>query len=151
VDPLHFSVELSDSERSALGFIPAPSIRRRCIEPGNYVLIRDGHSHMRGYLLHGTPRRDRPLHIYQACVECSYRLRGYAATAVAEVAERGHLAGSAEINLRCATDLPAIAFWHYCGFRFRQYKVGGLTLNRVIAEMYYPLCHAPRSSLLFDF
>jgi len=151
VDPLNFIIELGDSERQALGFIPAPSIKRRCIDTGNYVIIVDGHQHSRGFLLHGPPRAGRPLHIYQACVEPSYRLRGYAAQAVAEVARRGRSAGSNEINLRCACDLPAIAFWSFCGFRLRQHHVGGHMQNRIIAELYYPLCHAPSSRLLFAF
>ena len=151
MDPLNFIIELGDSERAALGFIPAPAIQRRCIDTGNYVMIVDGHQHRRGFLLHGQPRAGRPLHIYQACVEPSYRLRGYAARAVATIAQRGRLAGANEINLRCATDLPAIAFWAYCGFRFRQHHVGGCTKTRIIAELYYPLCHAPASRLVFAF
>jgi hypothetical protein len=53
--------------------------------------------------------------------------------------------------LRCACDLPAIAFWAFCGFRFRQHHVGGCTKTRIIAELYYPLCHAPSIEPAFAF
>ena len=119
------------------------------VQPGNYVIIRDGHGHRRGYILHGPPHPDRPLHIYQTCVEIDYRLRGYAAQAVATVAQRGTVAHATEINLRCAADLPAIHFWSYCGFTFRQWHVGGEQRERLIAELFLPLAAIPPARLVF--
>ena len=138
-----FVVALGRIERRALSIIPAPSIKHRMIDPGFYVIIRDGRGHRRGFLLHGPPRWGKPLHIYQTCVETDYRLRGFAAQAVAEIARRGLQAGATEINLRCAADLPAMLFWRECGFTFRQWHVGGNQRQRVIAELFSPLTASP--------
>jgi len=140
---LAFIIELGNSERPALGHIPAPSIKRRMTDTGCYVVIRDDHAHRRGFILHGPPRAGVPLHIYQTCVETDYRLRAWAAQAVNTVAQRGLLAGATEVNLRCAADLPALAFWTAIGFTFRQWHVGGNQRQRLIAEMYLPLSSTP--------
>lgn len=143
-----FIIELGNAERPALGHIPSPSIKRRMIDPGNYVIIRDGHGNRRGFILHGPPRPAVPLHIYQTCVEHDYRLRGWAAQAVASIAQRGLLAGATEVNLRCAADLPALNFWSEIGFIFRQWHIGGTQRQRVIAELYLPLAAIPSQRLL---
>ena len=134
-----FVVGLGDTERPALGFMPAPAIARRCIEPGNYVLIRDDAGRRRGFLLHGPARPGEPLHIYQACVEYDHRLRRYAADAVAVVALRGQVKGATEISLRCALDLAANAFWIAIGFTLIRYEIGGQQKQRTIARYSLPL------------
>jgi len=139
MNDLDFVIALHRTETHALGFIPKPTIRDRFIAPGNYVLIRDRHGHRRGYLIHAPPRPGLPCRIHQACVEADYRLRGFAAAAVATIARRATVADATELLLHCATDLPAIAFWQSIGFAFRTWNVGGRTRQRVLAELFLPL------------
>lgn len=146
LDTLGFIVRLQRTETHALGFIPASAIQRRMLATDNYVLIRDGHGRRHGYLLHGPPRRDKPLHIYQACVEPDYRLRGYAADAVQTIIRRGLAAGSTELTLRCALDLRANLFWQALGFQLLGYTPGGNQRNRIIAVYSLPIGDPLRST-----
>jgi len=147
MNDLQFIVGLGNTETAALSIIPAPSIKARMIDPGFYIIIRDLNGRRRGYILHGPPRAGKPLHVYQTCVEIDYRLRGYAAAAVATLALRATVANCTEINLRCAQDLDAIHFWQALGFQFRQWKVGGRQRKRLIAELYLPLAPVPSGLL----
>jgi hypothetical protein len=148
MNDFQFVVALGNTETDALALIPAPAIKRRMIDPGFYIIIRDQVGRRRGYILHGPPRAGKPLHIYQTCVEIDYRLRGYAAAAITTLALRATVANCTEIHLRCAQDLDAIDFWQALGFTFRQWQVGGNQRKRLIAELYLPLAPVPSRLLL---
>lgn len=139
ITDLAYILGLGQTERRALGFIPAPAIAQRCIQPGRYLTIRDRHGRRRGFLLYGPLNPGRPVHIYQTCVEPDYRLRTYAARAVTELARRALAAGCTSIDLRCALDLTANAFWTALGFSLVRYEIGGRQKERAIARYTLPL------------
>lgn len=127
-----FIIGLMRTATDALGFIPAPDIKRRWVARRQYILQLDRHGRKRGYLLHGPPHADKPLHINQAVIQHEHRLRGYATLALRELLERAHAAGSTEILLRCAADLEANAFWLSSGFTPYATLPGGKRRNRQI-------------------
>jgi len=141
---LEYVVALHRTESDALGFIPAPAIERRYLATGDHEWVTDRHGRRRGYLLHGPARWGKPLHIIQTCVEPDFRLRHFAAAAVERIAEKGRLAGSTELRLRCALDLPANAFWLALGFQLLQFAIGGQVTMRTIAEYWRPIFQSPR-------
>lgn len=149
ITDLAFVVGLGDTERHSLGFIPEPTIQRRCIEPGNYVLIYDQHGHRRGYILHGPLKAGRAVHIYQTCVETDFRMRTFAAHAVEQLRQRALVVGCTSIDLRCALDLSANAFWLAIGFTLLRYEMGGSQRQRAIAHYSmqvtpFDLLHLPK-------
>lgn len=141
-DALSWITGLARHETHTLGFIPAASIKRQCIDPGNYCWIQDRHGRHCGFILHGPIRSAQPIHIYQTCVEQDKRLRTYAAQAIRRIWLRGEAAGATGLSVRCAADLPANEFWKALGFQFLQFELGGKSRNRVICSYFLPICGA---------
>lgn len=110
-----FIVELMRRDTDALGFIPRPALHDRITRRGRFILQRDGFGRRRGYLLHGPPRPNQPLRIYQVCVDVDHRRILHATQMLDELLRRAREGGATEILLRCATDLAANAFWRAIG------------------------------------
>lgn len=129
-----FIITLMKTETDALGFIPSTAIEPRWIRNGRFILQHNGYGRRVGYLLHGPPKPNRPLHVNQICIDVDDRLRRYAATAVQELLARADAAGATAIHLRCAIDLAANSFWTSLGFLPHHLSAGGKSRNRTIVH-----------------
>lgn len=129
---LDFIVALMRTERDALGFIPTPALYDRILRHGRYLIQTDGHGRKLGYLLHGPPLPGQPLRVYQACVDLDHRRIKHATRMLRRLLKQAQAAGSTEVLLRCAADLPANAFWLASGFTPGAFLPGGKKRNRLI-------------------
>lgn len=132
MNDLHYIIALMRTETDALGFIPRAGLWNRIVRKHRYLIQTDGHGFRRGYLLHGPPLPDQPLRIYQACIDLDHRRIKYATEMVHRLITRAGDAGSSEILLRCAADLPANSFWQASGFHVVRILPGGSKRRRII-------------------
>jgi GNAT superfamily N-acetyltransferase len=116
MDPAAYIIELQKTESNALGFIPAPYIRDYLIPREQYLIQTDHLGFARGYLLHGPPKPQKPLRIYQTCVDIDHRRILYATRMVQTLIARARNNGATALILRCAATLPANQFWLAMGF-----------------------------------
>lgn len=136
MDDADFIIGLMRTETDALGFIPAPDIRRRWIPTGRYVIQHNHKGGRRGYLLWGPMRPGKVLHVNQCCIQYDHRQRGFATLAVRHMLDLAATADVSAVILRCAYDLPAIHFWSHLGFHPIAFTLGGKRRNRRIVTFY---------------
>jgi len=132
LDDASYIIGLMKHNTNALGFIPSTAIRNRWIQSGNYVIQRNSRGRPRGYILHGSPVRGRPLFINQACIDFDFRLHGFGLLAVRDVVARALHAGATSIELNCRDDLEATAFWEAAGFTLVGARPGGKRRGRYV-------------------
>ena len=143
-------IGLMRTETDALGFIPGPAIRNRFVPRGHYRMIRGRGGKRIGYFLLSPLRRGKLLQIHQACVDYDFRRRRYAAAALASLIAEALENHVPEIQLRCALDLEANAFWLTMGFELLHLTQGGARRHRLRA----PACNQgrlqPHTMQIFD-
>lgn len=109
---------------NALGFLPFEGIHQY-VDAGNYVIQTDEVGRRVGYLLHGPIKWGQPVRVIQHCIQTDRRLHGYGEAAFETLVERCLSGGVSVISLRCAVDLPSLAFWRGQGFREHSIVAGG--------------------------
>ena len=127
------------SNYEAVGFIPCSTIEMRYVRSSRYILQMDDRGRPVGYLLHGRILRGSPVVVSQHVIECDHRLRGYGYRAFLELLRRCEKVGASSVQLRVASDLPAVGFWENCRFRHWYTEPGGARRNRIIYGMAYDL------------
>lgn len=132
MDPADFICGLMRRNTDAVGFITRPTIEKRFVPKGHYVIQRNRHGQPIGYLLHGPVHPDGTLHVHQACIELDRRNRGFGHQAVRTLIERAIRHHARTILLRCAADLEATTFWTACGFLPFALSPGGKRRQRTI-------------------
>ena len=121
----------------AVGFIPEPTIRQRYVAYGQYVLQTDERGRRLGYLLHGPLIDGGIAVVTQHVISDDKRFHGYGEQAWQTFLQRCTQAGVDTIRLRCASDLPSVAFWQAQGFRLYGTMPGGNHRGREILQMAY--------------
>ncbi len=120
----------ADSNRSALGFLPAAVYDERSLRGQLWIVVSAEQKEYKGHLLFGGSYPD--LKIVQLFVDPSCRAMGLATRLLQELAEYGQLNDFIAITARVATDLPANDFWERCGFIKTRTIPGGRTTERLI-------------------
>ncbi len=116
MDDLDYIVGLMRTETDAVGFIPSTAIANYWLRRGQYIIPRSRHGPRRGYLLHGPTKPHKLLRVHQVLIDYDWRRRAHATAAVRQLIARARRAGAPTIQLRCAADLDANAFWLAMGF-----------------------------------
>jgi predicted nucleic acid-binding protein/GNAT superfamily N-acetyltransferase len=123
----------SDSEREALGFLPASAYLEAAKQGKLFVLILGDttDTHYGGHLLFGGVFPQ--LRVRQICVVPRYRRQGHATTLIRALKAFGEHEGYLSIVANVASDLEsANSFYGRNGFATRRLKQGGTSRNRII-------------------
>jgi GNAT superfamily N-acetyltransferase len=139
VDNITWITGLMAENYEAVGFIPNTTIRERYLNRNRYIIQYDEKGKRVGYILYGSIAYGKSLVISQHCIQYEKRLKGYGEKAFQELVQRAQRLGASSIRLRCADDLPALQFWQSVGFQIIKVVPGGISRNRMIVEMVYPL------------
>lgn len=122
---LIFPMSLMARNSDSLGFLP-----RKALE------FYAGHRGIRikmiglcpvGFICYTTAKRTTPAaaHIYQVGVENSHRRCDIGTELVMVAEDDARDAGADIMECWVATDLPAMNFWHACGYKTAETRVGG--------------------------
>jgi ribosomal protein S18 acetylase RimI-like enzyme len=123
----------ADSEREALGFLPAPAYAEAIKQRKLIALVadQDGRLAYAGHLLFGGifPH----LRVRQICIAPSHRRHGNATLLLRALKAQGEAEGYLSIVANVASDLTAAnLFYERNGFATQRLKSGGVTRNRTI-------------------
>lgn len=105
---------LMKSNSSELGFIPISAIEEQHYHGLAFHQFFDGE--WVGYLVVGSIRANRPVHIWQECIDKSARRLGSGKALFKSLLLKCLQNGASEIILRCAEDLESQLFWQALGF-----------------------------------
>lgn len=129
-------IELGDSHRETLGFLPE-SVTRDYAARGQVLAAVDGDA-LLGFATFALPA-DR-VRLVQLCVAPPARERGIARLLVESIAERHP--HRTEIRLRCRRDFPAHDMWPQLGFTPMGDVVGRSAAEHVLTEWRRPIHQA---------
>lgn len=130
-----FICGLMRANTNSVGFITRPTVEKRFVPHGHYVIQRDRFRRPIGYLIHGPVHPDGHCQIHQACIELDRRSRHFGQVAVETMIARAIAHGAETITLRCATDLDAVHFWAALGFWPYAIQPGGKRRRRQIVKL----------------
>lgn len=124
---------LADSEREALGFLPAAAIEEAIGRQRLFAATTEigGSVELAGYLLHGGVFPHAK--VQQIAAVPKFRKSGVASTLMKSFVSELERVGFMTIKAEVASDLPsALAFYAASGFEFVRQRAGGQTRNRTI-------------------
>lgn len=131
LNDLPFILSASKTAREQIGFVPSPKLAWLCER--NQVALSVANGDLVGFVVHG---RTAPLiKIWQIWMRPDARRIEYATQLVQHVVQTTTKHDAFAIQLRCATDLPALAFWESLGFSCQKRLKGGNKRSRTIAQM----------------
>jgi GNAT superfamily N-acetyltransferase len=142
---------LMKSNSSELGFIPISAIEEQHFNGLVYHQFFEGE--WVGYLVVGSIRAHRPVHIWQECIDKSARKLGSGKALFKSLLIKCLQAGASEIILRCAEDLESQLFWQALGFEIagvqwpeNKRKRAILTYRMIVTPNLFdnPSIHIPR-------
>lgn len=130
---------LADSDRDALGFLPASAYGEAAMKGCLWVAVEGTTKKLRGYLFFGD--RFPRLRVYQVYVLPQFRFSGTARTLIQRLKAYGEGHDYLTITAKVAAELPANKFWKGLGFSVvGRYPGGkkGRTINRYALELDVP-------------
>lgn len=110
---IKYAIALADRHKHELGFLPR-TIYAPMHNAGR-LLIAEENTDPCGFLLLGPKKKT--WRIYQTCVQTDARLQDHGSDLVEQIIQQAIDASVHQIQLWCAADLPANAFWKSLGFQ----------------------------------
>lgn len=113
-------IELADSNKKTLGFLPASAIEERCQNGSAFVCMQG--DKLVAYILFSHLKRTHIIRIHHFCVDKARRRGGLATTFFNKFKETLH--GAFYIELSCRDDYGLNGFWNSLGFNIVQAREG---------------------------
>lgn len=129
-------INLADSNKKTLGFLPASAIEERC-RNGNAFVCMQGDS-LAGYILFSHLKRTHIIRIHHFCIAKDMRRSGIATSLFNKFKETIHSAFY--IELSCRDDYGINGFWNQLGFNIVQAREGRAVKELSVLHLFrYPL------------
>lgn len=143
LNDLPFILSASKTAREEIGFIPSPKLAWLCDR--NQIALSVCNGDLCGFVVHG--RTGPVLKIWQIWMRSDARRIEYGTALLEHVVRTSTKHDIYGISLRCATDLPAIAFWEQLRFLRSKTVRGGVSRKRSIAIFHRQLTPLERLGL----